>query len=91
MEVLGFVFFLFFFCMPGEGNFKHRDEAPEVKCVRMEVTAGHAGFFVLVRVVLVHFYFYFWIYFFFLCFNWYRNEQVRKDFSKKTKSSFLDV
>lgn len=39
--------------MPGEGNFKHKNEAPGVKCVRMEVTAGHAGF-VFVLVVLVH-------------------------------------
>lgn len=56
----------FFFCVPGEGNFKHKNEAPGVKCVRMEVTAGHAGF-VFVLVVLVHG---FWT--FFIGFNWNR-------------------
>lgn len=48
--------------MPGEGNFKHKNEAPGVKCVRMEVTAGHAGF-VFVLVVLVHG---FWTFFYWL-------------------------
>lgn len=39
------VWFTGLFCMPGEGSLEHGSEAAEVKCVRMEVTEGHAGFY----------------------------------------------